>query len=235
MDIDSLGEGKVEILYDHGLVRDPADLYILGFKDLLDLEKVFPAEDEKKERRVKFREKTVQNILKGIEASKEVPFERVLFALGIRYVGETVARTLARHYRSMDALAGAGIPSLTSIHEVGERIAASVVEYFSDPENLEMVGRLRAAGLRMEMGDDVTEMSGKLDGMTFVISGTFEGYSRDAIREMIIRYGGKNTSAVTSNTDYLIAGDNAGPAKMEKAVKHGVNVLSLEGFLGMIS
>lgn len=235
MDIDSLGEGKVEMLYDHGLVRDPADLYSLEPEQLLGLEKVFPAEDGKKERKVKFREKTVDNIIKGINDSKDIPFERVLFALGIRYVGETVARILARHYRSLEALAAADIPSLTGIHEIGERIAGSVVEYFSDPENLEMVGRLRAAGLRMEVLDGLDDGQDILEGKTFVISGTFEGYSRDAVREMIIRYGGKNTSAVTSNTDYLIAGDNAGPAKLEKAVKNKVTVLSLEDFLNMIS
>lgn len=234
MDIDSLGEGKVEILFDHGLVKDPADLYRLRFDDLLDLEKVFTAGEGKKERRVKFREKTVRNILKGIEASKEVSFERVLFALGIRYVGETVARTLARHYRSMEALAAADVPSLTSIHEIGERIANSVVEYFSDPAHLAMIERLRAEGLRMEILEDPDEGQALLEGKTFVISGTFEGYSRDAVRDMIIRHGGKNTSSVTSNTDYLIAGDNAGPAKLDKAAKNEVTVLKLDEFLSMI-
>ncbi len=200
MDIDSLGEGKVEILYEHGLLKDAADLYRLKFNDILGLEKTYPADEDKKERKVSFKEKTCQNIMDGINASLEVPFERVLFALGIRHVGETVARTLARRFGSMNALASAKAEELTDIHEIGERIAESVLSYFSEPRNQRLVAHLEAAGLQMEIKGHDAERLETLQGKSFVISGTFEGYSRDEIKVMIDKHGGKNLSSLSAKT-----------------------------------
>ncbi|HSG67159.1 MAG TPA: NAD-dependent DNA ligase LigA, partial [Bacteroidales bacterium] len=203
MDIDSLGEGKVEILFDQGLIHNIADLYNLSYEKLLGIEKVYPAEDGKKERKVSFKEKTSRNIIDGVKASLNIPFERVLFALGIRYVGETVAKTLARHYRTIDALAAADRDSLLSVHEIGERIAESVIEYFNDPEKLELIIRLKSFGVQMELREDENSSTGILAGQSFVISGTFEGYSRDELKEMIEKHGGKFTSSLSAKTDFL--------------------------------
>jgi DNA ligase (NAD+) len=236
MDIDSLGEGKIEILFDNGLIHDAADLYTLEYDDMLGLEKVYPAEVNKKERKVSFREKTCRNIIKGIQASLEVPFDRVLYALGIRYVGETVARILAGHFRSIDRLKKADMESLVSIHEIGERIASSVMDYFRNPDNIDLIERLKKAGVSMEL-DDAAEKagSGRLDGRTFVISGTFGTYSRDEVKRMIADHGGKHTSSLSSRTDFLLAGESAGPSKLEKAEKLNIRLLSMEEFLEMIS
>jgi len=234
MDIDSLGEGKVEILYDSGLIRDPADLYQLKMDDILGLEVRYPAEGDGKERVVKFREKTCQNILNGISASLETPFERLLFALGIRYVGETVAKTLAREFRSAAALAAAGPERLAAVHDIGERIAASVYAYFRDADNIRLLERLAAAGLKMEVEDGGQELPQLLQGISFVISGTFGGHSREAIKEMIEAHGGRNSSSLSARTGYLLAGEQAGPAKLEKARKLGINVIGPGEFFEMI-
>jgi len=234
MDIDSLGEGKVEILYDNGLINDVADLYKLNYDDLLGLEKVYVDDESKKERKVSFKEKSSQNIIDGIGDSLNVPFERVLFALGIRYVGETVAKTLTRHYKNIDALASADMESLTAIHEIGERIAASVIDYFNHSSKLELVSRLKTAGLQMKLSDFETYSGESLKGKSFVISGTYEGYTRDEIKENIERNGGKFTSSLSKNTNFLLAGDNAGPSKLEKAASLGITVIDLEKFLKMI-
>jgi DNA ligase (NAD+) len=234
MDIDSLGEGKVEILFDHGLIRNPSDLYKLSYEQILNKEKVYPAEEDKKERIVKFKAKTSQNIINGIKASLNIPFERVLFALGIRFVGETVAKTLARYYKNIDALAGTDKETLLSIHDIGESIAESVVDYFNNPSNLSMLNSLREAGLQMEISEESNIHQNLFDGKTFVVSGTFEKHSRDEIKRMVEQYGGKNISALSGKTNYLLAGDKAGPAKLEKAKKLGIKILSFESFLGMI-
>jgi len=234
MDIDSLGEGKVDILYEHGLIRNSADLYWLKYEDLLGLEKVYAADDGKKERKVSFKEKTSRNIIDGIRDSLNVPFERVLFALGIRYVGETVAKTLARQFKSIDALAASDEESLISIHEIGGRIASSVLEYFNDNTKLELVDRLKSAGLQMELSEEESSSGDTLKGKSFVVSGTFEGYSRDGIKETVERNGGKITSSLSKNTDYIIAGDKAGPSKLQKAESLGVKIISLEQFLHML-
>ena len=234
MDIDSLGEGKVEILYDNGLINDVADLYKLNYDNLLGLEKVYVDNESKKERKVSFKEKSSQNIIDGIKESLYIPFERVLFALGIRYVGETVAKTLARHYKNIDALASADMESLNDIHEIGERIATSVVDYFDDSSKLELVSRLKNAGLQMKLTDSETTYGESLKGMSFVISGTYEDYTRDEIKEIIERNGGKFTSSLSKNTSFLLAGDNAGPSKLEKAASLGITVIDLEKFLKMI-
>jgi len=233
MDIDSLGEERIELLFDNGLVQDPADLYALKASWLDGLEKLYPATSEKKERKVSFREKTVENILQAIEKSKEVPFERVLFALGIRFVGETVAKTLARHFGNIDKLMRAGFDELTAVNEIGEKIALSVMDYFGELKNIQLINRLKEYGLKMEVenghaGENV------LNNAKIVVSGVFDGYSREQVKAMIENYGGKNVSSVSSVTDYLLAGNNMGPGKLEKAEKLGIKVISLDDFLEMI-
>ncbi len=233
MNIDSLGEGKTELLYERGIVRSVADLYELEAQHLLGLEKEYLTDDGKS-RVVRFREKTVDNILQGIEKSLAVPFDRVLFALGIRYVGETVAKKLARHFGDIDRLMAATLPEFTEVEEIGERIAQSVQEYFRRPANLEIIRRLRAKGLQFAMKEETQDkLSSVLEGLSFVVSGVFT-VSREAIRQMIESHGGKNSGSVSSKTDYLLAGDKMGPEKLKKAEKLGVRIISEEEFRQMI-
>jgi DNA ligase (NAD+) len=236
MNIDSLGEGKIELLYDKGLAHNVSDLYNLTYEQLLGLEKVYEAEEGQKERKISFREKTVENILKGIKQSISTPFERVLYALGIRFVGETVARKLAFHFGNIDALLHAGFDELKEVEEIGEKIAGSVVEYFKNPDNIFIINRLRDKGIQFQAerkGQAVVE--DKLGGKTFVISGVFQDFSRDQLKEMIEKYGGKNTGSVTGKTDYLLAGEGMGPAKLKKATDLGVRIISVEDFLDLIN
>jgi len=235
MDIDSLGEGKIDILFENGLLRDPADLYTLKFSDIEGLKKVYPAEGDKKERVVSFKDKTSRNIMDGIRASLEVPFERVLFGLGIRYVGETVAKTLARHFGNIDALLSADQESLISIHEIGVRIAESVTDYFQNPGNLALIDRLKTAGVQMEISADYMVKNPTLEGKSFVISGTFGATSRDELKRLIEKNGGKSISSLSAKTDFLVSGENAGPSKLEKAKKLGIPMISIEELLEMIS
>lgn len=235
MNIESLGEGKIELLYERGLVKNVADLYNLTYEQLLGLEKEYILEDGRK-RIVKFREKTVENILMGIEASKKTPFDRVLYALGIRYVGETVAKKLAMHYRSLNALMDADMEDLMSVEEIGDRIAESIIAYFSESRNTLVVEQL----LKKEIQFNVLEgssslVSEKLKGKSFVVSGTFGNYSRDRIKKMIEENGGKNVSAVSSKTDYLLAGENMGLEKKNKAAKLKVQIITEEDFLKMLA
>jgi DNA ligase (NAD+) len=236
MNIDSLGEGKIELLYDKGLVRNVADLFELQFDQLLGLEKIYEPEEGQKERKVSFREKTVSNILAGIEQSKSTPFERVLYAIGIRFVGETVAKKLAFHFGNIDSIIQAGFEELKEVEEIGEKIAGSVVEFFANPDNILIINKLKEKGIHFQ-----TEQTGpaiiedKFGGKTFVISGVFQNFSRDQLKEMIEKYGGKNTGSVTGKTDYLLAGEGMGPAKMKKADDLGVKVISEQEFLMMIS
>ena len=235
MNIDSLGEGKIEILFDHGLVKNSADLYNLGFEELFGLEKTYEATDDKKEKKISFREKTVDNILKGIEQSKSASFERVLFALGIRYVGETVAKKLAYHFKDIEALINAGYDELVTVDEIGERIAESVISYFRNYENLKLVRRLQAHGLNFEVNEEHSRIAdNKLQGNSFVVSGTFESFSRNEIKKLIEDYGGRNLSAISSKTNYLLAGKDMGPAKLKKAVENGVKIISEEEFREMV-
>jgi DNA ligase (NAD+) len=236
MNIDSLGEGKVEILFDKGLISNVADLYDLRHEQLLGLEKVYEAEDGQKERKISFREKTVSNILQGIEQSKSTPFERVLYALGIRFVGETVAKKLANHFGSIDLIRQASFDELKEVEEIGEKIAGSVVSFFTNPVNQEVIERLRSKGIAFELdksGSIVLE--DKLGGKTFVISGVFQKFSRDQLKEMIEKYGGKNTSSVSAKTDYILAGEGMGPAKMKKANELGIRIITEDEFLTMIN
>ncbi len=234
MNIDSLGEGKIEMLYDHGLVKNVADLYDLTYKIILGLEKVIPAGEGKKEKRLSFREKTAKNIIKGIEQSKNVPFPRVLYALGIRYVGETVAKKLTAHFKTIDRLMAASFEELISVEEIGEKIGKSVILFFQKPVHSEMVERLRAHGVQIEIKEVQATEPQLLQGKLFVVSGVFENHTRDEIKALIERFGGKNVSSISSKTDYVLAGTNMGPAKKQKAENLSVPIISEEEFEGMI-
>jgi DNA ligase (NAD+) len=235
MNIESLGEGKIELLFDLNMVRTPADLYDLTFENLLGLEKSIVNEETGKTKIISFREKTVENILKGIDLSKTVPFKNVLFALGIRFVGATVAEKLAAYFKSIHALRTASYDQLIAVPEIGGRIALSIESYFSIPENQDLVERLEKAGLQMESDEKpVVLESEMLEGKTFVISGVFENFERDDLKMKIEVNGGRVLSGVSGKLNYLLAGANMGPAKLEKARKLGVTILSEEEFLAMI-
>ena len=235
MNLDSLGEGKIELLFDLGLVSTPADLYCLTEEKLLGLEKNIFNEETGKTKKISFREKTVENILKGIELSKTAPFKNVLFGLGIRFVGATVADKLASYFKSIDAIRAASYDELTAVPEIGGRIAMSIESYFSVPENQLLVDRLKAAGVQMESNEKPVELeSNVLEGKTFVISGVFENFDRDELKIKIEANGGRILSGVSGKLNFLLAGANMGPSKLEKARKLGVTILSEEEFLGMI-
>lgn len=234
MDINSLGEGKIELLYDYGLVNNVADLYDLTYEKLIGLEKRFMPNDGGKSRTISLKDKSVMNILQGVHDSKVIPFERVLFGLGIRYVGETVAKNLARHFGSAESIKQATFEELTAVPEIGDRIAGSITEWFSVPQNIEVLVRLKDAGLNLKLNRQQKEsVSDKLKGSSFVISGVFEEMSRDDMKALIEMHGGKNLSAVSSGCNYLVAGDKMGPAKKEKAEKLGVKIISLKELLDM--
>lgn len=232
MNIDSLGEGKVEVLYAQGLVRDAADLYDLTFDTLFGLEKII--EDENgKTKTLSFKEKTVANILNGLEQSRSVPFERVLYAIGIRFVGEVTAKKLARRFQNIDMLASATQEELVEVEDVGERVAQSIIQYFNSTENLEMVMRLKSAGLQFEVGEESQTDSQRLAGMNIVVSGVFT-VPRDDIKAMIERNGGKNVSSISKNTTYVLAGEKMGPEKRKKAETLGIPIISEDDFRVMI-
>ena len=221
MNIDGLGEETIDLLYRNGLARNIADLYRLKLLDLALLERMG--------------EKSGRRILKSLEASKQVPFARVLFALGIRYVGETVAKRLSAKLKSMDALMQASLEELMSIDEIGESIAQSLVAYFAQDENKQLIADLQEIGLQMAV-DEQTQQAGSeaLKGKTIVISGTFVQHSRDELKNLIEQHGGKNTGSISKNTSFILAGDNMGPAKLEKATQLGVPLLSEQDFLALI-
>jgi DNA ligase (NAD+) len=234
MNIDSLGEGKVEMLFDKGLIRNVADLYDLNYENLIGLEKTIEASGDKKEKKLSFKEKTVSNILKGLEESKKIPFEKVLFALGIRYVGQTVAKKLARHYRNMDVLMKATFEELVLVDEIGEKIAESIILFFSEEKNIEIINRLKEKGLQFEMAESASPKSSKLEGLSIIASGKLQNFSRDEIKKVIEDNGGKAVSSVSKKTDYLLAGENIGPNKLAKARELNIPIISEEEFLGMI-
>ena len=233
MNIDSLGEGKIEMLYDNGLVADLADLYDLTYEKLIGLEKVISAED-KKEKKISFREKTVNNILAGIQQSKNVSFEKVLFALGIRFVGETVAKKLAAHYKSIDKLRSASLMDLVLVDEIGEKIAGSVLKYFADKRNILLIERLKERGLQFEMENSSMPAGHALKGKSFVVSGVFTSFSREGLKSAIESNGGKVVSSVSSKTDFVVAGENMGPEKRRKAEDLGIPVISEQDFIQML-
>ena len=235
MNIDSLGEGKVEMLYDNGLVNDVADLYDLTYDKLIGLEKIIEATEDKKEKKLSFQDKTVRNILKGIEDSKEVPFDRVLYALGIRYVGRTVARKLANHYHSIDKLMQASYEELILVDEIGEKIAESIIKFFSREKNRNIINRLKEKGVQLELKNPLQVKTDKLAGKTIVASGKLNNYSREEIKQVILENGGKPASSVSKKTDFLLAGENIGPNKLAKAKELGIPVINEEEFLRMIS
>ena len=219
LNIDGLGGETVELLFENGLVRDIADLYSLKAADLA----VLP----------RLGEKSADNIINSIEASKSVPFARVLFGLGIRFVGETTAKYMAAHFKSLDAVMAADKEALMESDEVGDKIAESIIGYFADPVNITILERLRTAGLQFET--EVAERkSDVLAGKNVVVSGKFLLHSRDELKALIELHGGKNQSGVSSNTDFIVAGENMGPAKLQKAEKLGVNILSEEEFVALI-
>ncbi len=221
MNIDGLGSETIAMLYDRGLIHDVADLYTLTVGKLARMERLG--------------EKSAQNIVDAVKKSTEVPFERVLFALGIRYVGETVAKKLAAAFGSIQALSVAKREELIAVDEIGERIADSLIEYFDDMRNMQLIERLTSFGVKMEGKVARAELSNKLEGLTIVISGTFEHHSRDEYKAMIEAHGGKNGSGVTSKTSLLLAGANMGPAKLEKAEKLGVKIISETEFLEIVN
>ena len=219
MNIEGLGDETVQLLYDYGLVHDISDLYTLKRADLVRLPRLG--------------EKSADNILRNIEASKQVPFARVLFAIGIRFIGETTAKILARQFKNIDALIHADPEQLIEAEEVGEKIARSIIEYFADTGNMRIVERLRSYGLQFQ--NQVQEgATDRLAGLNFVISGTFVHHSRDQLKELIERHGGRNLSGVSSNVNYLLAGQNIGPAKLAKVSKLGVKMINEEEFMQML-
>jgi DNA ligase (NAD+) len=220
MNIEGLGAETIELFYDSDLVKNYADLYDLTLDDLLPLERIAL--------------KSAQNILEGIESSKKITFERVLFALGIRYVGETVAKKIAKHFKNIDAIINANFEELIAVDEIGERIAQSVIDFFNKPLNIETINRLKNKGLQFEISEENTIISTKLNGLNFVVSGVFEKFSRNQLKKTIEEHGGKNVSSLSKKTNYLIAGDKMGPAKKEKAEKLNIPIISEDDFLEMI-
>jgi DNA ligase (NAD+) len=223
MNIEGLGAETIETLYRQGFIEHISDLYILHEKSdqLKNLDR--------------FGERSINNMLEGIERSKQMPFEKVLFGLGIRFVGETVARKIVAHFKNIDSLMNAGFEELTSVEEIGDRIAASLIAYFKDERHLEQIEKLRLSGLQFQADEVVIELqSNKLQGRTFIISGVFEKYSRDELKDLIEANGGKVLSSISSKLNYLVAGYNMGPSKLEKAKKLNIPLISDEELIAMI-
>ena len=222
MNIDGLGPETVDTFYRLGLIKDTADLYQLTAEDIKNLDRMG--------------EKSAENIIKGIKASKEVPFERVLFALGIRFVGETVAKKIAKSFNNIEELENADLEKLTSIDEIGEKIAQSILIYFSSPLNVNLIERLKSAGLQLyRKEEDLNEYTDKLAGQSIVIRGVFTHHSRDEYKDLIEKNGGKNVGSISTKTSFILAGENMGPSKLEKAHKLGIKIISEDEFLTLIS
>ncbi len=236
MNIESLGEGRIELLFDKNLIKTPADLYELKYEQLLGLEKIIEDPLSEKTKKISFQKKTVENILKGIESSKNVPFERVLFALGIRYVGETVAKKLAFHCKNIEVIKNATYEELINIPEIGETIAISILEWFKDPDNINLVEKLKKHGIKMSIDEQLLEKkSNVLTGKTFVVTGSYvTPERRKEIEYLVVSHGGKLTESVTSRTSYIIAGENPGPSKIQKAIQLNIPIITEDEFLQMI-
>jgi DNA ligase (NAD+) len=236
MNIDSLGEGKIEILYDNQLVKDISDLYALTYDSVLNLEKVIKGIDGSEDKKLSFKEKTTENIINGINASKSAPFEKVLFAIGIRYVGETVARKLALHFKNMDAIIAASLEDLQVAENIGEKVAGSIYKFLHFPENLLLIEKLKAAGLTMVAEKQPDLVSSNLEGKSIVVSGSFgSSKRRKELEEMVVMNGARLAGSVTSKTDFVVAGENMGPEKRQKALKLGIPVISEDEFLEMLN
>ncbi|EKT4509699.1 NAD-dependent DNA ligase LigA [Flavobacterium psychrophilum] len=222
MDIEGLGGETVALLYDNGLVKNYADLYDLSVEQILPLERMA--------------QKSAENLVQGVQNSKNIPFENVLFALGIRYVGETVAKKLAKHYKNIDAIANANLLELVMVDEIGDKIAQSVVEFFDNQENISVLERLKNNGIQLAISEENnTVVSDKLLGKIFVVSGVFEIYSRDELKKAIEDNGGKVGSSISAKTNYVIAGQNMGPAKLEKANQLKVSIISERDFSALLT
>ena len=220
LDINSLGDETVELLFKQGLIHGLGDLFTLKYEQVIALERMA--------------EKSALNLLEGINAAKSIPFPRVLFGLGIRYVGETVAKKLAKHFKTIDALMLATKEELLQVDEIGERIADSILEYFSKEKNIDLITQLKQAGLQLANLHEEQLLSEKLKGKAIVISGVFTQFSRDEIKHLVEQHGGKNVSSISSKTDYVVAGDNMGPAKLEKAISLKIPILSETDFIELI-
>lgn len=221
MNIEGLGPETVDLFYQEGMINNAADLYTLKEQEIARLER--------------FGEKSAQNIMAGLEASRQVSFERVLFALGIRFVGETVAKKLARSIKNIDTLMIATKEELMAIDEIGEKIAESIIHFFSSEKNRELVERLKAAGLKMEMdAEETAALSNILEGQSVVISGVFAVHSRDEYKDIIEKHGGKNVGSISKKTSFILAGENMGPSKLEKAQKLGIRIMDENEFLKLI-
>jgi DNA ligase (NAD+) len=220
MDIDGLGEETIDLLFSKNLICNFSDLYDLRLEQLVPLERLG--------------EKSASNILKSIKKSINTPYHRVLFALGIRHVGETVAKTISGRFRRIDDLINADPEQLTSVREIGPKIAASIIAYFSDKENLEIINRLKSIGIKFSDDKETSRTGNTLDGKTIVISGLFQKHSRDEYKEMIEKNGGKNSMSVSGNTTFILAGENMGQSKKEKASELGVPLVSEIEFLKII-
>lgn len=220
LNIDGLGEETVDLLYEKKLLATVADLYELSFDQLLSLDRMA--------------EKSANNLLRSIELSKEISFERVLFGLGIRFVGETSAKKLARHFGSIDEIIQASHEELIEVDEVGDKIANSIIEFFSDLENIAVIDRLRAHGIQLN-GEKKEKAIGVFTGKVLVVSGVFSAFSRDELKELIEQHGGKNASSISSKTDFLLAGENMGPSKLKKAVDLGVAIINEDDFVKLLN
>jgi DNA ligase (NAD+) len=220
MDIEGLGEETVDLLFNKGLIRNIADIYDLKPWQLIPLERMG--------------EKSAANILKSIKGSVSIPYPRVLYALGIRHVGETVAKTLAERFRSLDEMMAADVEMLTSVREIGPKIASSIVTYFNDPENIEIIRRLKLTGIKLNADTKNNDTGNALNGKVIVISGVFRMHTRDEYKELIEKNGGKNSSSISGNTSFILAGENMGPSKREKAEELGVKIMPEEEFLKII-
>jgi DNA ligase (NAD+) len=221
MDIEGLGGETVALLVNEGLISNYSDLYELKKEQIIPLERMA--------------EKSADNLIKGIESSKEISFERVLYALGIRYVGETVAKKLVNHYKTIDALAHATHIDLVTVDEIGIKIAESVIEFFSSEANRFIIERLKYFGVQLEISaDQLANQTNKLKGQSFVVSGVFESLSRDELKKLIEDNGGKVSTSISSKTNYVVAGDNMGPSKKNKATTLGVPIISEIDFINLI-
>ena len=239
MNIESLGEGKVEVLFDNNLIRDYSDLYNLTYEKIYGLEKIIIVEDDtnlmqENVRKVSFKEKTANNIIEAIEKSKSVPFARVLFALGIKYVGETTAKLIAKAMGSIDNIINASLEELTDIEEVGGKIALSIKDFFADERNIIIINKLKEAGLQFEQEKKEVSENQVLSGMSIVVSGVFSTMSRDEIKQLIEDLGGKNVSSISKKTSFVVAGDKMGPEKRKKAESLGIEIKTEDEFLAMI-
>ena len=221
MDIEGLGGETVALLYQNGLVKNYSDLYDLNIEQILPLERMA--------------QKSAENLVNGVRESIKVPFESVMFALGIRFVGETVAKKIAKHFKNIDLLAKATFEDLIIVDEIGERIAKSIISFFENQNNLQIIEKLKSKGIQFEIIEKINENATNiLDGKSFVVSGVFDTFSRDDLKKVIEDNGGKNVSAISAKTDFVVAGDNMGPAKLEKAIRLGVKIMSETDFIKML-